>query len=72
MMSVHNFERKQIAFVFTNRSEKLTICSFTDAGGNVKRQATCYIRVALFICGDFCLTSASLTAPKSSALPSYL
>ena len=64
MMSSRDFECKQLAFVFTSDEEKISFKNdnlvITDKDGKVKHQSTCYRLFALFICGDFCLTSGLL------------
>lgn len=68
MMSTRDFEHKQIAFVFTTDGEKISFKNdnliVTDKDGKVKHQSTCYRLFALFICGDFCLTSGILERSK--------
>ncbi len=68
MMSTRDFEHKQIAFVFTSDGEKLSFKNdnfiVTDRDGKIKHQSTCYRLFALFICGDFCLTSGLLDRSK--------
>lgn len=68
MMSTRDFEYKQIAFVFTTDGEKISFKNdnliVTDKDGKVKHQSTCYRLFALFICGDFCLTSGVLERSK--------
>ena len=67
-MSTRDFEHKQIAFVFTSDGEKLSFKNdnfiVTDRDGKIKHQSTCYRLFALFICGDFCLTSGLLDRSK--------
>lgn len=68
MMSTRDFEHKQIAFVFTTDGEKISFKNdnliVTDKDGKIKHQSTCYRLFALFICGDFCLTSGVLERSK--------
>lgn len=68
MMSTRDFEHKQIAFVFTTDGEKISFKNdnliVSDKDGKVKHQSTCYRLFALFICGDFCLTSGILERSK--------
>ena len=68
MMSTRDFEHKQIAFVFTTDGEKISFKNdnliVTDKDGEIKHQSTCYRLFALFICGDFCLTSGVLERSK--------
>ena len=68
MMSTRDFEHKQIAFVFTTDGEKISFKNdnliVTDKDGKIKHQSTCYRLFALFICGDFCLTSGILERSK--------
>lgn len=46
MMSIRDFEYKQIAFVFTNNEEKISFKNdniiITDKDGKIKHQSTCY------------------------------
>lgn len=64
MMSTRDFECKQIAFVFTNRGEKISFKNdnlvITDEEGKIKHQSTCYRLFLLFICGDYCVTTGLL------------
>lgn len=64
MMSTRDFECKQIAFVFTNRGEKISFKNdnlvITDSEGKLKHQSTCYRLFLLFICGDYCVTTGIL------------
>jgi len=68
MMSTRDFEHKQIAFVFTTDGEKISFKNdnliVTDKDGKIKHQSTCYRLFALFICGEFCLTSGILERSK--------
>ena len=68
MMSTRDFEHKQIAFVFTTDGEKISFKNdnliVTDKDGKIRHQSTCYRLFALFICGDFCLTSGILERSK--------
>lgn len=61
MMSTRDFEFKQIAFVYTNKGEKISFKNdnilITDENGKVKHQSTCYRLFLLFICGDYCITT---------------
>ena len=64
MMSMRDFECKQIAFVFTAKGEKISFKNdnlvITDVEGKTKHQSTCYRLFLLFICGDYCITSGLL------------
>lgn len=68
MMSTKDFECKQIAFVFTEKGEKISFKNdnliVSDADGKTKHQSTCYRLFALFVCGDFCLTTGLLDRAK--------
>lgn len=68
MMSVKEFEFKQIAFVFTEDDEKLSFKNdniiVTDSSGKIKHQSTCYRLFALFICGNYCITTGLLERSK--------
>ena len=63
-MSTRDFEHKQIAFVFTTEGEKISFKNdnliVSDADGKIKHQSTCYRLFALFICGDYCVTTGLL------------
>lgn len=64
MMSTRDFEHKQIAFVFTTEGEKISFKNdnliVSDTDGKIKHQSTCYRLFALFICGDYCVTTGLL------------
>ena len=64
MMSTRDFEHKQIAFVFTTEGEKISFKNdnliVSDTDGKIKHQSTCYRLFALFICGDYCITTGLL------------
>lgn len=64
MMSVRDFECKQLVFVFTAKGEKISFKNdnllISDENGRTKHQSTCYRLFLLFICGDFCITSGLL------------
>ena len=68
MMSTRDFECKQIAFVYTEKGEKISFKNdnliITDSEGKIKHQSTCYRLFLLFICGDACLTSGILERSK--------
>ena len=68
MMSTRDFEHKQIAFIFTTEEEKISFKNdniiISGKDGKIKHQSTCYRLFALFICGDFCLTSGLLERSK--------
>lgn len=63
-MSTRDFEHKQIAFVFTTEGEKISFKNdnliVSDTDGKIKHQSTCYRLFALFICGDYCVTTGML------------
>lgn len=64
MMSTRDFEHKQLAFVFLDAGEKISFKNdnliVTDKDGKTIHQSTCYRLFALFICGDYCLTTGIL------------
>ena len=64
MMSTRDFEHKQIAFVFPTEGEKISFKNdnliVSDTDGKIKHQSTCYRLFALFICGDYCVTTGLL------------
>jgi CRISP-associated protein Cas1 len=64
MLTVPDFEQKQIIFVFINEGEKLSFKNdniiITNAEGLIKHQSTCYRLFALLISGHICLTSGLL------------
>lgn len=61
MMSTRDFEHKQLAFVFIDQGQKISFKNdnliVTDKDGKTIHQSTCYRLFALFICGDYCLTT---------------
>lgn len=61
MITVNDFESKQILFVFTSEGDKLSFRNdnvvIKDQDNKIKHQSTCYRLFALFIIGDFSLTS---------------
>jgi CRISPR-associated protein Cas1 len=68
MMSTRDFEHKQIAFVFTDEEEKISFKNdnliVTDRDGKIKHQSTCYRLFALFICGNYSLTTGVVDKSK--------
>ncbi len=68
MMSTRDFEFRQIAFVFTEKGEKISFKNdnivILDKDGKIKHQSTCYRLFLLFICGDFCITTGLLDRSK--------
>lgn len=68
MMSTRDFEFRQIAFVFTEKGEKISFKNdnivILDKDEKIKHQSTCYRLFLLFICGDFCLSTGLLDRSK--------
>jgi CRISPR-associated protein Cas1 len=68
MMSTRDFEFKQIAFVFTDKGEKISFKNdnliIRDAEGKITLQLICYKLFILFVCGDYCLTTGLLDRSK--------
>lgn len=67
-MSTRDFEFKQIAFVFTDKGEKISFKNdnliIRDAEGKITLQLICYKLFILFVCGDYCLTTGLLDRSK--------
>lgn len=68
MISVNDFEAKQMVFVFIQEGEKISFKNdniiITNTEGKAIHQSTCYRLFLLFVCGDFCLTSGILQRAK--------
>lgn len=64
MLTVPDFEQKQIVFALINYGDKLSFKNdniiITDADGTIKHQSTCYRLFALLISGHICITSGLL------------
>ena len=61
MMSVADFEQKQILFAFLDEGEKISFRNdnilILDNEGSILHQSTCYRLFAVLICGHVCITS---------------
>lgn len=68
MITLPDFQKKQIAFVFFNEGEKMSILNdnfiITDKDGVVKLQCTCYRLFLVFAVGNFSITSAVIQRAK--------
>lgn len=76
MMSIRDFEAKQIVFVFLQQKEKLSFKNdnlvVTTAEGKTKYQITCYRIFAVFIVGHFVMTSGLIQRSHKFAFPVFL
>ncbi len=76
MMSVKDFEAKQIVFVFLQQKEKLSFKNdnlvVNTAAGKIKYQITCYRIFALFVVGHFVMTSGLIQRSHKFAFPVFL
>lgn len=76
MMSLPDFLKKQIVFVFINDGEKMSFKNdnliLTGSDNKIKLQLTCYRIFVLFIIGDFSLTSGLVQKSHKFAFPIYL
>lgn len=76
MMSLPDFIKKQIVFVFTVEGEKLSFKNdnliLTGKDNKIKLQLTCYRVFILFIIGEFSLTSGLIQKSHKFAFPIYL
>ena len=73
MMSLPDFIKKQIVFVFTIEGEKLSFKNdnliLTGKDNKIKLQLTCYRVFILFIIGEFSLTSGLIQKSHKFAFP---
>jgi len=76
MISVNEFEKKQLVFIFANAGEKLSFSNdnivVKDNEGKIKHQSTCYRIFALFIIGNFTITSGVISRAKKFCFPILL
>lgn len=76
MMSLPDFLKKQIVFIFINDGEKLSFKNdnliLTGCDNNIKLQLTCYRIFVVFIVGDFSLTSVLIRKSHKFDFSIYL
>ena len=76
MMSLKDFEAKQIVFVFLQQKEKLSFKNdnlvVTASDGKPKYQITCYRIFALFVVGHFVMTSGLIQRSHKFSFPVFL
>lgn len=76
MMSIKDFEKKQLVFVFLSSGEKLSFSNdnlvVKDKDGKTKYQSTCYRVFALFLVGHFTMTSGILQRANKFGFPIIL
>lgn len=64
MMTINDFKKKQLLFVFLDYGEIISFKNdnivIKDQENKIKHQSTCYLLFALFVCGHACLTSGLL------------
>lgn len=68
MITVPDFQKKQIVFVFFNEGEKMAISNdnliVKNADGSIKFQCTCYRLFLVFAVGNYTITSVVLQKAK--------
>ena len=68
MLTVKDFEKKQIVFVFSNEGEKITLLNgnmtVRDKEDKIKLQITCYRLFSVFIVGQLSITTAFIQEAK--------
>lgn len=76
MMDVNDFSKKQILFVFLNEGEKLSFANdnlvVRDKNNKIKHQSTCYRIFALFVVGNFTLTTGLIQRSHKFGFPIIL
>ena len=76
MMTLPDFEKKQIIFVFLNVGEKISFSNdnlvVKDKDDKTKLQTTCYRIFALFVIGEFSLTTGLVQRAHKFSFPIYL
>lgn len=76
MMTRNDFDKKHCVFVFTSEGEKVSFrndnVAVTGADGKVKLQTTCYLIFALFVIGNFTITSVLIKKSHKFGFPIYL
>lgn len=64
MITINDFKRKQLLFVFLDYGELISFKNdnivIKTKENKIKHQSTCYLLFALFVCGHTCLTSGLL------------
>lgn len=76
MMTLPDFEKKQIIFVFLNIGEKISFSNdnlvVKDKDDKTKLQTTCYRIFALFVIGEFSITTGLVQRAQKFTFPIYL
>mgnify|MGYP000847117533 FL=1 len=76
MMTVKDYEAKQVAFIMLKEKEKISFRNdnivVTSVDGQIKYQVTCYKIFALFVIGHFTLTSGLIQRSHKFGFPIYL
>ena len=76
MINVNEFEKKQILFIFLNFGESLSFANdniiVKDRDGEIRHQSTCYRIFALFLIGNFTMTSGILQRSHKFGFPIIL
>lgn len=76
MMTLPDFEKKQIIFVFLNIGEKISFSNdnlvVKDKDDKTKLQTTCYRIFALLVIGEFSLTTGLIQRAQKFTFPIYL
>lgn len=75
-MTLPDFEKKQIIFVFLNIGEKISFSNdnlvVKDKDDKTKLQTTCYRIFALFVIGEFSITTGLVQRAQKFTFPIYL
>ena len=76
MISLDNYKKKQLVFLFTNEGEKLSFKNdniiVKDKDDKLKHQSTCWRIAALFIIGGITLTSGLIERSHKFCFPVFL
>lgn len=76
MLTLPDFEKKQVIFIFLMIGEKISFNNdnliVTDKDGAIRLQTTCYRIFAIFIVGSFTLTTGIIQRAQKFAFPIFL
>jgi len=76
MMTINEFEKKQILFIFLEQGERISFSNdnivVKDAQGKIRHQSTCYRIFAVFLIGNFTMTSGILQRSHKFGFPIIL
>lgn len=75
MMTVNDFTKKQILFIFLNQGEKISFKNdniiIRDKIGQIKHQSTCYRLFAIFIIGHISITTGLIQRSHKFGFPVF-